>query len=69
MDENIKSWYLSKTVWGGILAIAASTMSLAGFELGAADQAELADKIPALLGAAGGVVAVAGRLSARRRLR
>jgi hypothetical protein len=69
MEQDTKAWYLSKTVWGGILAIAASGMSLAGVDLGALDQAELADQIPALLGAVGGIIAVAGRLSARRKLR
>lgn len=69
MEQETKAWYQSKTVWGGILAIAASGMSLAGVELGALDQAQLANEFTALIGAAGGIIAVAGRLSARRKLR
>lgn len=69
MDTETKVWYLSRTVWGGILAIAASVLNLAGIEISGADQAELADKMTALMAAAGGIVAVAGRLAASRRLR
>ena len=69
MDAESKGWYLSRTVWGGILAIAASVLNLAGIEISGADQAELADKMTALMAAAGGIVAVAGRLAASRRLR
>ncbi|MBB3978631.1 putative membrane protein [Rhizobium azooxidifex] len=69
MDAETKVWYLSRTVWGGILAIAASVLNLAGIEISGADQAELADKMTALMAAAGGIVAVAGRLAASRRLR
>lgn len=68
MDAETKVWYLSRTVWGGILAIAASVLNLAGIEISGADQAELADKMTALMAAAGGIVAVAGRLAASRRL-
>lgn len=69
MNADIKPWYLSRTVWGGVLAIVASLANLAGLGIGGAEQAELADRITALLAAAGGIVAVAGRLAAQRRLR
>ncbi len=69
MDAETKGWYLSRTVWGGILAVAASVLNLAGIEISGADQAELADRVTALVAAAGGIVAIAGRLAASRRLR
>lgn len=69
MDAGTKGWYLSRTVWGGVLAVAASVLNLAGIEISGADQAELADRVTALLAAAGGIVAIAGRLAASRRLR
>ena len=69
MNADIKPWYLSRTVWGGVLAIVASLANLAGFGIGGAEQAELADRITAFLAAVGGIVAVAGRLAAQRRLR
>lgn len=69
MDAEVKPWYLSRTVWGGVLAIAASLFNLAGLELSGPDQVELADRITAFCAAAGGIVAIAGRLAASRRLR
>ncbi|MDF1631962.1 hypothetical protein [Mycoplana sp. MJR14] len=69
MDAETKGWYLSRTVWGGILAVAASVLNLAGIEISGADQAELADRVTAFVAAAGGIVAIAGRLAASRRLR
>lgn len=69
MEAQTKGWYLSRTVWGGILAVAASVLNLAGIEISGADQAELADRVTALMAAAGGIVAIAGRLAASRRLR
>ena len=69
MLADTKAWYLSKTVWGGLLAIAAALANLIGVEIGGTEQAELADRITAFLAAGGGILAVAGRLTAQRRLR
>lgn len=60
----VKSWYQSKTIWGALIAVAASALQLAGLEIGAADQAELADIAVTLAGAAGGLLALYGRLVA-----
>lgn len=67
MDE-MKQWYLSKTVWGALVAIAASLLSGIGFELGADAQGELADDLVSLAGAIGGLIAIYGRLTAEKRL-
>lgn len=68
MDE-VKSWYMSKTVWGGVVAILASCADLLGVEVAPADQIGIADGLTALVAAAGGLLAIAGRLMAKRRLR
>ncbi len=60
----VKSWYQSKTIWGALIAVAASALQLAGLEIGAADQAELADIAVTLAGAVGGLLALYGRLVA-----
>lgn len=60
----MKNWYQSKTIWGALIAVAASALQLAGLEIGAADQAELADIAVTLTGAAGGLLALYGRLVA-----
>ena len=67
MDE-MKQWYLSKTVWGALIAIAASLLPTTGLELGADAQAQLADDLVALGGAIGGLIAIYGRLTAEKRL-
>ena len=67
MDET-KQWYLSKTVWGALIAILASLLPAMGVELDAGTQARLADNLVSLAGAIGGLVAIYGRLTAEKRL-
>lgn len=60
----MKNWYQSKTIWGALIAVAASALQLAGLEIGAAEQAELADIAVTLTGAVGGLLALYGRICA-----
>ncbi|PZU86612.1 MAG: hypothetical protein DI528_09060 [Shinella sp.] len=64
--NDLKQWYQSKTVWGALIAIAASALRLAGFELTAADQLQLADIAVSAAGTLGGLLAIYGRLKATR---
>lgn len=66
--EASKAWYLSRTVWGALVAVAASLVQAAGIEMQAGDQAGLLDLLVALGGAAGAFVAFYGRLRARSAL-
>ncbi|MUO82165.1 hypothetical protein GOZ78_00140 [Agrobacterium vitis] len=59
-----KPWYLSKTVWGALVAILASVLHLGGVELGVLEQGQLTDGLVALAGSVGGLVALYGRLVA-----
>jgi len=59
-----KPWYLSKTVWGALVAILASMLQLSGFQLDLADQGQLTDGLVALAGSLGALVALYGRLVA-----
>ncbi|BCH60238.1 hypothetical protein [Agrobacterium vitis] len=59
-----KPWYLSKAVWGALVAIFASGLQLGGFELGLLEQGQLTDGLVALAGSVGGLVALYGRLVA-----
>jgi glutamate synthase domain-containing protein 3 len=68
MNE-LKNWYMSKTVWGGLIAILASCGNLLGLDIAAEDESGLVDGLTALVAAAGGLVAIWGRISARTRLR
>ena len=59
-----KAWYLSKTIWGSIIAVAASLLSSAGLSIGGGMQSQLAEAAVQLAGALGGLFAIYGRLSA-----
>jgi len=62
--DGMKFWYQSKTVWGALIAIAASVLQVAGIELGSDVQADLAEIAVTLAGAAGGLLAIYGRITA-----
>jgi hypothetical protein len=67
--NDLKTWYMSKTVWGGVVAILASSANLLGLEIGADDESGVVDALTALAAAVGGLIAIWGRISARSRLR
>lgn len=62
--EGVKAWYQSKTVWGALIAVAASVLQVAGIDFGVAEQGQLADIAVTLAGAVGGLLALYGRLVA-----
>lgn len=64
--ENAKAWYLSRTIWGALIAIAASLGSAFGIVITQADQTAIADIALQVAGTAGALVAIYGRISARR---
>ncbi len=66
--NDMKQWYESKTVWGGLIAILASLLQAAGIDVDPGTQADLADNAMALAGAIGGLVAIYGRLTAEKKL-
>ncbi|WP_275789852.1 hypothetical protein [Pararhizobium gei] len=67
--DDAKSWYLSKSIWGGVVAVLASCANLLGVDIAPADQIGLTDGLTALVAAAGGLLAIWGRISAKGRLR
>lgn len=60
-----KAWYLSRAVWGGVVAILASLLSAFGIDLDEAAQADAVNIGLALTGAVGGALAIYGRLKAK----
>lgn len=64
IDE--KPWYLSKTIWGSLVAVFAALSASLGFPLDAVTQTELSDIAVQLVGAAGALLAIYGRLTATR---
>lgn len=68
MNDDMKAWYRSRTVWGALIAIFASLANTAGIEVTAGDEGELADLLVSAVGTLGGLVALYGRIFARRRV-
>ncbi|MBW6421272.1 hypothetical protein KX729_07450 [Rhizobium sp. XQZ8] len=67
--DGMKFWYQSKTVWGALIAVAASVLQAAGIEIGSDIQADLAEIAVTLAGAAGGLLAIYGRITAASGIR
>lgn len=74
--QDEKPWYLSKAVWGGVLAALAGLFQLFGATLAPEDLGQLNDSAgvlidqgPALVAAVGGILAVVGRVFAKKRLK
>jgi uncharacterized membrane protein len=65
---DMKFWYQSRTVWGALIAIAASVAHMAGITIDAQSQAGLVDSLITLSGAFGGLLATYGRIRADKRL-
>jgi len=68
MEEN-KSWYLSKTVWGGLITVAASFAGMFGLSIGLETQGELADYMVMGATVIGGLVAIYGRIKASKTIK
>lgn len=62
MDE-VKGILQSKTIWGALIAIAATGAQLAGWDIGNTDG--LAEQVAAVVG---GLVAIYGRIAAVKRI-
>ena len=62
VDE--KKWFHSTTIWGALVAVAASFSSVFGLSIEVGLQQEIADALVKLVGAVGGMVAIYGRLVA-----
>ncbi len=59
-----KPWYTSKTIWGSIVAIAAVVASFLGVCISEQSQAEIVEVTLQIVGVAGSLFAVLGRLNA-----
>lgn len=59
-----KHWYQSKTIWGSLLAVAASVFGAMGVSIDTSIQSDLSDAFIQLIGAIGAITAIYGRFSA-----
>ena len=62
--NTFKPWYLSRTIWGSIVALVAAAASAFGMEIDDATQSAFVDVALQLVAVGGSLVAVVGRVSA-----
>lgn len=68
MTDQTKPWYLSRTIWAALVAIATGALGLAGQPIDDLDQNALVEALLQAVTAIAGVVALLGRLDARERI-
>ena len=61
-----KPWFLSKTIWGSLISVGAALSATLGIGIDAVSQQEIAEALVQIIGAAGALVAIYGRLTATR---
>ncbi|WP_146590773.1 hypothetical protein [Puniceibacterium confluentis] len=66
MNNQVKSFLASRTIWGAAIAVAPQVLSLLGLTVTADDAAETARLIEAIVTAAGGLLAIYGRVTATK---
>jgi hypothetical protein len=61
---DVKSFFASKTIWGGLIALFASAAAIWGYSITPADQAQIVELTTGLGGIIGSVLAIYGRIVA-----
>ncbi|GLS32928.1 hypothetical protein SAMN04488498_108132 [Mesorhizobium albiziae] len=67
MNE-IKAWYLSRTIWASLITVATALAGMLGLPVEGLDNSALADTLLQAVAAIAGLVAIFGRLSAKDRI-
>ena len=65
---DVKSFFASKTIWGGLIALVASAAAIWGYSITPADQAQIVELITGIGGIIGSVMAIYGRVVATRKI-
>ena len=63
---NEKEWFLSKAVWGGIIAIIAGAAAAFGYDVDAASQEQIVFQVVAI---AGGLFGLYGRIKSTTKIK
>lgn len=66
--EQVKPWYLSRTIWASLVAVAASAAAMLGIAVDDADAGALAERLAQAVAAVAAIVAILGRIAARSRI-
>lgn len=60
-----KNWWESKTIWGALIAVVASILTIFGYDISQDDQEQLSVAITSIIAAIGGVIAIIGRVKVK----
>lgn len=66
--EQVKPWYLSRTIWASLVAVAASVAAMLGIAIDDTDAGALAERLAQAVGAVAAIAAILGRIAARSRI-
>jgi hypothetical protein len=66
--NDTQPWYVSKGVWGGLVALIAAGAGLLHYTISPADQQSLIDALTAAGGALGSILAIYGRITATKQI-
>lgn len=66
--NDFKNILASKTVWGGLIAVAAGLAGIFGYTIGAEDQVAIVEAVTAIGSAIGGAIAIYGRIKATKKI-
>lgn len=65
---DIKPWYLSRTIWAGLVSAGATLGAMLGVSLDPGGQAALTEAVLQAISAVSAIVAILGRIQARSRI-
>lgn len=66
---NVKGFFESKTIWGGLIAFGAGVAGLLGYAVSDADAEQLVAYITGGAATAGGIYAIYGRIKASKQVK
>ena len=64
--DDFKSIFISKTFWGGAIAVIAGVLGFFGYQIGGADQGALIEQGATIAASIGGLIAIIGRVKASK---
>lgn len=66
--NDVKGFFESKAIWGGVIAFAAGVAGLLGYSVSDADAEQIVAYITGGASVAGGIYAIYGRIKASKRI-
>lgn len=64
--DDFKSLFVSKTFWGGLIAVVAGVLGFFGYQIGGQDQSAIIEAGAGIAASIGGLIAIIGRVKASK---